>query len=124
MKFKGFLAEVFWFPFHTKHFVTYCLIISLSVLAAANTDTQPTNDDTRQLIKQAEKLTRRGEIVEAEKILRRVLEINPQESKAKLHLAHLLLKQRRIIEAYDLSVEVAKAEPKNSYAFAVLGAKN
>ncbi len=123
MRFKGFLADVFWFPFHTKYLITYCLIISLSVLATANSDAQTTNtDDTKQLIKQVEKLTRRGEIVQAEKILRRVLEINPQESKAKLHLANLLLKQRRLIEAYSLSVEVVKDEPKNSFAFAVLGA--
>ncbi len=123
MRFKGFLAEVFLFPFHTKHLITYCLIVSLSVLAAASSDAQTTEtDDTRQLIKQAEKLGRRGEIVEAEKILRRVLEINPNESKTKLNLANLLLKQRRLIEAYDLSVAVAKDEPKNSFAFAVLGA--
>ncbi|MDQ3180611.1 MAG: aspartyl protease family protein [Acidobacteriota bacterium] len=122
MRFRGFLAGVFCFPFHTKHLITYCLIVSLSVLAAASNDIQSTNaDDTRQLIKRAEKLARRGEIVEAEKILRRVLEINPQESKAKLNLANLLLKQRRLIEAYDLSIAVARAEPKNSFAFAVLG---
>lgn len=122
MRFKGFLTGVFGFPFHTKHLITYCLIVSLSAIAAANTDTQPTPDDTKQLIKQAEKLRQRGEIVEAEKILRRVLEINPQESKAKLNLANLLLKQRRLIEAYDLSIAVATAEPKNSFAFAILGA--
>lgn len=123
MRFKGVLAGVFGFPFHTKHLITYCLIISLSVLAAASNNAQTTKtDDTRQLIKQAEKLVRRGEVGEAEKILRRVLEINPNESKAKLNLANLLLKQRRLIEAYDLSLAVAKAEPKNSFAFAVLGA--
>jgi len=122
MRFKGFLAGVFQFPFHTKYLITYCLIVSLSVLAASS-DAQTTNtENTKQLIKQAEKLARRGEIVEAEKILRRVLEINPNESKAKLNLANILLKQRQLIEAYSLSVEVAKAEPKNSFAFAVLGA--
>ena len=121
MKLQSFLARSFRFPFHIKHLMTYCLIAGLSVLAVAS-DTRPTPEDTRQLMKQAEKLTRRGEIVEAEKMLRRVLEINPNESKAKLNLANILLKQRRLIEAYDLSVAVAKAEPKNSFAFAVLGA--
>ena len=120
MKLQSFLARVFRFPFHTKYLMTYCLIAVLSVSAMAS-DTQPTPEDTRQLMKQAEKLMRRGEIGEAEKLLRRVLEINPNESKAKLNLATILLKQRHLIEAYNLSIAVAKAEPKNSYAFAVLG---
>ena len=49
------------------------------------------------------------------------MEQNPQESKAKLDLAYVLLKQKRLLDAYNLSFDVAKAEPKNSYAFAVLG---
>lgn len=121
MKLKSFAVRVFRLPFHTKHLITYCLIFSLSITAAANSDTQPTPDDTKQLMKQADKLTRRGEIVEAEKILRRILEINPNESKAKLNLANILVKQRHLLEAYNLSLAVAKAEPKNSLAFAVLG---
>ena len=123
MKVKGFSADVFRFPFHTKHLINYCLIIILPLLAAASGDAQTTGaENSKQLIKQAEKLTRQGETVEAEKLLRRVIEINPQESKAKLNLANIYVKQRRLIEAYNLSIEAAKAEPKNSFAFAVLGA--
>lgn len=122
MKLQSFAVRFFRFPFHSKHLLTYCLIFSLSIAAAANGDTQPTPDDTKQLMKQAEKLTRRGEIVEAEKILRRILEINPNESKAKLNLANILVKQRQLVEAYNLSFAVAKVEPQNSFAFAVLGA--
>ena len=48
------------------------------------------------------------------------MEINPQASAAKLELAHLLNKQRRLIEAYDLAVQIVRAEPKNARAFAVL----
>ncbi|MGI8642435.1 MAG: aspartyl protease family protein [Pyrinomonadaceae bacterium] len=127
MRYKVFLTGIFQFPFHTKHFVTLiwtCLLVGgLAILTPANDDIQQISpEDTRQLIKQAEKLTRKGETAEAEKILRRVVKANPQESKAKLALAYLLLKQRRFIEAYDFSFEVAKNEPKNSSAFAILGA--
>ncbi|MEZ5429258.1 MAG: aspartyl protease family protein [Pyrinomonadaceae bacterium] len=74
------------------------------------------------MIKQAEKLTKKGEFEEAEKILRRVLKVSPEEAKAKLVLGSLLLKQRRLSEAYELSLQVAQADPLNSQAFAVLGA--
>ena len=77
----------------------------LSRFRTAIDDTQQDSfEDTRQLIKQAEKLTRKGEMAQAEEILRRVLKVDPQESKAKLALAYVLLKQRRLIEAYDLFV--------------------
>ncbi len=76
--------------------------------------------DTRKKIKQAIKLSRKTR--EAEKILKGVIASNPQNSRAKLELAYIRLKKRDLITAYNYSFEVAKAEPKNSYAFAVLGA--
>ena len=125
MKYEVFLTGVVQFPFRKKHLIGLIgiglLIAGLNISVSAKNDTQLTSDDTRQLVKQAGKLTRKGELIEAEKILRRVLTTNPQESKTKLALAFVLSKQRRLIESYDLAIEVAKAEPKNSYAFAVLG---
>lgn len=88
---------------------------------ASDDDVQQLEEDTRQLIKQADKLTRKGNFVEAEKILRRIIEKNPTHSLAKLKLAYLLLKQNQLLEPYNLSFEIAKNEPKNSFAFAVLG---
>ena len=67
-------------------------------------------------------LPRKGDYVEAEKAFKRATEIDPTHSGAKLKLAFVLIKQRRLREAYDLSFPIAKAEPKNSVAFAVLGA--
>lgn len=127
MKYKVFLTGVVQLPFHIKRLISLIcivfLVIGLTVSTSANNNTQQINsdDDARRLIKQAGKLTRKGEMAEAEKFLRRALKIDPQESKAKLALAFVLLKQRQLVEAYDLSFEVAKNEPKNSYAFAVLG---
>jgi tetratricopeptide (TPR) repeat protein/predicted aspartyl protease len=98
------------------------LILSFSLPAFASADIERIDADSiKQLIKQAEKLAKKGELSEAEKILRRILDQNPQESKAKIKLAFVLWKQRRFGEAYEYSLEVARAEPRNSYAFAVLG---
>lgn len=123
MRFRIFLTDLLQFPFHSKRLIFITLVclpaIAFSFTAAAGGQ-QPT-DDTRQLIKQAKKLTRKGEYGEAEKLLRRIIEINPQATNAKLNLAYNLLKQKQLVEAYKFSIEVARAEPKNSYAFAVLG---
>lgn len=78
--------------------------------------------DIRQSIKKGNKHVRRGEYADAEKIFDRLVKSHPQNSEAKLSLAFVYLKQRRIRDAYNLSYAVAKAEPENSYAFAVLGA--
>jgi tetratricopeptide (TPR) repeat protein len=125
MKFRILDARLVGFPFHQKR----CLMLALAFLLAAFApvyttaadDVQQLEEDTRQLVKKAGKLTKKGNLPEAEKILRGVLERYPQHSAAKVNLAYLLLKQRKLVEAYDLSLAVAKAEPKNSFAFAVLG---
>jgi len=127
MKYEKFLTDVFRFPFRPKKIASLTSICLLTVFAALSSSAnesvrQSTTVESKQLIKQAEKLARKGELERAEKILRDLIESNPAESKAKLCLGYVLLKQRHLLEAYDLSFAVAKAEPKNSYAFAVLGA--
>ena len=113
-------------PFYKKTFKAvgfiFLLLLWLSTIIRANGDIQQTNAESAgQLIKQAQKLTNRGNFTEAEKILRRGIQIYPQDSSLKLNLAYNLLKQKQILEAYNLSFEVARNEPGNSYAFAVLG---
>lgn len=124
MKYEDFRAFVFQFPFHKKKFAgSFFICLFIVGFATANDSVgQNKTNESRQLIKQAEKLARRGELPEAEKILRGIVELNPQDSAAKLALGYNLLKQRNLVEAYNLSYEVAKAEPGNSRAFAVLGA--
>ena len=58
----------------------------------------------------------------AEKVLRRIIATDPTFDRAKLDLAYLLLRRKRLMEAYNFSYEVAKRDKKNSYAYAVLGA--
>ncbi len=124
MKDRIFLTGSLRIPFHKKKTIALILIFLLTVgYAAANESIGQTNaSEIRRSIKEAEKMTRRGNFSEAETLLRDTLERNPQNSIVKLALAYNLMKQRRLVEAYDISIEVAKAEPKNSRAFAVLGA--
>jgi len=124
MLFRFFLTNVLQFPFRAKFFAFVIVIFLPSTFSSAQTiGGDAPIDNPKQLIKQAKKLTRRGEFAEAEKILRLAVRAEQQpESKAKICLAAVLLKQRNLLEAYQLSLEVAKAEPKNSAAFALLGA--
>jgi len=92
---------------------------SLLTLATAAQSTKP--EDTRKLIKQAAKLTRAGTFAASEALLRRAVEIDPRRSDAKVELAYVLVKQRRLVDAYNIVFEVARAEPQNAHAFAVLG---
>ncbi len=124
MRLRKTLFGIIQIPFHKKRlFILILLVIlTLSAMALANDDVQQTDsEDPHDLIKKAGKLTRRGEMAEAEAILRRVLKLTPQDSKTKLDLAYTLLKQRKLNESYELAFEVAKADPQNSYAFAILG---
>ncbi len=113
-----------------KVFIRICRtgMIALAALLVFSANVSAENDvgkasveDVKQLVKQADRLIRRGEYVEAEKLLRRAIEIRPDISANKLKLAYLYAKNRRLGEAYDLCFPIARDEPKNARAFAVLG---
>lgn len=78
-------------------------------------------DDIPKLLKQAAKHARRGSLPEAEKILRIALAASPRNSIIETELAYVLARQRKLNDAYNLSFNVAKSEPNNARAFAVLG---
>ncbi len=102
--------------------VLFLIILSVSLPAAGLAySSAEDNDESRKLVKQADKLIRKGRIDDAQKLLVQAIEIDGSDSLPTLRLAHLYAKQRRLTEAYDLAVPIAKSEPKNSYAFAVLG---
>jgi tetratricopeptide (TPR) repeat protein len=99
-----------------------CLAAAAAAFGSAPGDVEEADGETaRQLIKQSDKQLHRGNLPEAERILRRALVLYPGSSLAKLKLAFVNVKQRRLLDAYNLSFEVARAEPDNSFAFAVLG---
>lgn len=108
-------------------FVKKCPIVLILLLFtfsafAINGDVQKVDiQDVKEMIRQADKLSRKGEVAEAERILRRAIAIYPQNEKARLLLAYILIKQKQLRPAYDLAYDVAKTNPKNSYALALLG---
>lgn len=112
-------------PFQTKRLLRFTwisvVLLSLCLTGLADDVQQLEVKDAKQMIKQAEKLTRKGELTEAEKLLRDVIKQDAANTKAKLMLSYVLLKQRKLNEAYTLAYEIAKAEPKNSRAFALVG---
>ncbi len=120
MRFR--ILNVFGFGVPVRLLLLFSIVLALSVTTFAADDVQQTDEDSRFLVKQSERLMRKGRFDEAEKLLRALLAREPGHSAAKLKLAYLSLKRKRIVDAYELSFEVARAEPNNSYAFAVLGA--
>ncbi len=112
-------------PFQKKNIVILLVITMLSLSANnfAGDDVQKVEPrDTKKLLKEAKKLSRKRKFVQAEKILKQILARNPQHAKAKLDLAYILLKRRHLLDAFNYAYDVAEADRKNSYAFAVLGA--
>ncbi|MCB1025526.1 MAG: aspartyl protease family protein, partial [Acidobacteria bacterium] len=104
-------------------FVLVCLAaIAFSIPTFAADDVQKVDlTDVEKQIKEAKKLSRKGKTEEATRILKGVIARNPQNTPAKLELAYILLKSRQVIAAFNYSYDIAKAEPDNSFAFAILG---
>ena len=94
---------------------------SISVFAETDQQ-QPSTDDAKTLYKQARKDDRKWRFDSAEKLYRQALQLDPKFTDAKLALAYLLARNHSLQEAYDLSFGVARDEPNNARAFAVLGA--
>lgn len=98
-----------------------CVMFAYSLLVAAADAQTPKAESARDAQKRAAKLVRSGHFRDAEAALRAALGREPERSGLKVDLAYVLTKQRRLLDAYELGYTVARAEPKNSRAFAVLG---
>ncbi len=124
MRLDRFQTGIVRFRFPVRLFLLAALLLNLSAsFSFATDDIQQINTETpRQMAKQAEKFIKKGKFVDAEKLLLKAIEAGPDNTDFKLRLAFVYLKQRRLVEAYEISFKIAKDEPKHSYAFAVLGA--
>lgn len=112
----------FCFPFRSVQRVVIAMIwvMALAVCSLASDDVRQ-DVDPRIQFKTAQRMIRKGDMAGAEQLLRRIIAQNPSYSEARLRLAHLLLKQKQLLEPYEIAYEIASKEPKNAYAFAVLG---
>lgn len=113
------------FPFQTKRFfcftwISIILLSSFATVFAKDDIKQIDVKEVKQLLKQAEKLTRKGNLLEAEKIIREAIE-KSGDTKARLFLSYVLLKQRRFVESYDISFEIAKKDPTDARAYGLVG---
>ncbi|MEO5859541.1 MAG: aspartyl protease family protein [Pyrinomonadaceae bacterium] len=110
-------------PFRFRRSILLLSLLSfIAVPIFAEDDVKPNSDDPRSLVKQGEKLIRKGDFAGAEQLFKRAIEARPNDSEIKLKLAYLYVRTRRFVEAYELSFPILRNEPKNSYAFAVVGA--
>ena len=106
-------------PFRLPRVLLFLFL--LAVPAFASDDIKPISDDPKSLVKQAEKLIRKGDFAGAEELFKRAVEARPSDAEIKLKLAYLYVRTRRLVEAYELSFPIAKADAKNSFAYAVVG---
>ncbi|MCU0239600.1 MAG: aspartyl protease family protein [Pyrinomonadaceae bacterium] len=97
-------------------------LCSMPILASDDVQTIQTElIDEKKSLKQAEKLTKQGELVKAVELLNKVIRQNQNNIKAKLQLSHVYLKARRYVDSYNISYEIAKNDNKNARAYALLG---
>lgn len=125
MKLTNSLTNYFYFPFQPKRILRFSWIIlilsALCLPASAADDVQQADvQSSRQIVKQAEKLARKGNLSEAESLLRRFIEKNAADIPARLCLSNILLKQRKLAESYTMAFEVAKVE-RNPKALSLVG---
>lgn len=102
--------------------IAFLLLFTVGSSVASPDIQKVGDDDVKRAIKLADRQIKRGGLSEAESILKKALELRPNDSSAKLKLAFVYVKMRRLLDAYELCFPIAKEEPKNAYAFAVLGA--
>jgi tetratricopeptide (TPR) repeat protein len=122
MKLRDFPTDLSCFPRVVTRFAPLIFIaVLLTSVSAFSPTTTSSSDEIRSLIKKAAKLTRASDFKEAEALLRRAADLDPSRSDAKLELAYVLVKERRLRDAYDICIPIIEQERGNSRAFAVAG---
>ncbi len=97
------------------------LVAAVALQAASAQTKQVIDPETKQTLRAADKLILKGNVAEAETGLRATLTRRPQNPHLRLKLAYAMLKMRAFLEAYTIALEVAREDPKNAYAFSILG---
>lgn len=124
MKFRDLPTNLFRFSSGYKIILALAILILLAVPLSAFDSISPasTPDEIRSLIKKAAKLSREGSFTQAEEILRRAVELDPDRTDVKVELAFVLTKERRLREAYDICLPIVEREGGNPRAYSVMGA--
>lgn len=108
-------------PSRSSLLLLFLFVLAIPGLAADGDDVQQVVEDPKRLIKIGDRLVKRGDFVRAEESYKKAIAAEPDNEK-RLKLAHLYVRMRRLVSAYDLAFPIAKADPKNARAFSILGA--
>ena len=109
-------------PFKLKRGLLPVIILLLLTFTSTFVVASPPPDEIKKLIKEAGKLTRAGLLPDAEAVLKRAVALDENRTDAKIEMAFVFVKERRLLEAYNLCYPIVQADPKNSRSLAVLGA--
>src|SRR5437899_379105 len=103
MRYSGFIVNVLKLsPYPRRILLSAFVVILLVSSASIAASPDPTGtDEVKKLLKEATKLTRAGSFVEAEAVLRRAVDLDATRTEAKVALAYVYLKERRLRDAYD-----------------------
>lgn len=93
----------------------------INVLAVRPESSPTPQRDVKTVIKLAEKSAKRGEFAEAEKAYSEAIELQPNDVSLKLDLARIYLKQKRLSDANKIAFPIAKDDPTNAAAYAIVG---
>ncbi len=96
-------------------------IFIFSLTAVSSPQEADTQQNVKKMIREAKKHSRGGMLIESEALLRKAAATDPNNTEIRVELSYVMTKQRRLVEAYEMVIEVAKAEPRNPRALAVLG---
>lgn len=110
------------FPSRSSLFLLFLFVFTFPVFAADGDDVHQIVEDPKKLVKQGDRLAKRGDFAGAEESYKKAITAEPTDAVSKLRLAYLYVRMRRIGSAYDLSFPIAKDDPKNAKAYAILGA--
>lgn len=106
---------------HSSLFLLFLFVLAVPVFAETD-DVHQVVEDPKRLIRQGDREVKRGDFIAAEESYKRAIKAGPNETTAKIRLAYLYVRTRRLLEAYDITFPIAKADAKNADAYAVLGA--
>lgn len=124
MRYRDFLIGARDLPTDLRRYLVlfFALVLLSSTALRAATSEVPAPDNYKKLVRKATRLASAASYPEAEAVLRQAIAIDDKRSEAKVELAFVLTKERRVFDAYDMVFPIAQNEPKNARAFAVLGA--
>ncbi len=97
-------------------------VVCLTLLCAFVSKPIAAKDEIlRELWKQGERAIRQGEFEQSEVIWQNIVQGSPTNNKARLKLSYVLLKQRKLVPAFDQAEIVRMADPKNARAWSLSG---